>query len=840
MDANQTRYQLVFGRDWRAVRDQQPGAPVAVDGDALILAPRVAPAPVSSRDVAADPGLRRGAVRDRRGNFYIVDGPGIRVCSSPSPDHREGVWFWTGPRGSSLRGLAITADDILVVGQTERPDASTSLLLLFDLWLGGPPRSLRVGSLVVDVAAFGATVWLLGRDHLVRVAVEVPAAVADEGPHGHFMPDLATRADALHARLGEPRLHLDAADEPLALAVLDADTAVVLTASTLMRLRGGAVTSWPLAELLGPAVVGHDIVADGDRVIVADARGNQAFEIDVRADVPAPRSLFLPLHAYRGRDLVVGDGAVWYASGDRWVRLVALPRPRFAGAATAALPIWDSGEIGCVWHRVLIDAELPSTASIRVRSRAADDKDALTNLPWVDEPPLHRRSDGRELPFLPAERGATYEVLLQGAVGRHLQLALELSADQRSTPRLTAVRAYYPRFSYVERYLPAVWREDPTAADFAARFLANPEGIFTAIEDRVAAVHRLLDPDRVDPELLPWLAGWFAVTLDPDWTVAQRRFFVRHAMTLFAWRGTRRGIEAAVRLALAPTPDASVFADAVDGPRVLELFAARPRVGRRPDVPTSPAPATGFVPAAPAAPASPTLPWHPDDGVDLHARWRRWREPDEPALFPPSRPTDPALAAHWDAFCRLHLGFLPGAGEADRARYDAFRARRPGAAPKPKATTNGPVAPIEMQRVPPFPNLPATPAGLRDWYDFEAHVRPIAAAAHRFRLLVPPPGGASGADPAAAARLKARLARVVAAEKPAHTTFDIAFFDHEFVPEEVHLGQDTLLGERRTLEVPALRLDNHALAQAYVGPPFPVFPAGAPDAFAGPVPLEQP
>ena len=78
---------------------------------------------------------------------------------------------------------------------------------------------------------------------------------------------------------------------------------------------------------------------------------------------------------------------------------------------------------------------------------------------------------------------------MQNARGRYLKLRLTLLGNGRATPRISALRVYYPRFSWLEHYLPAAWRRDPVSAAFVERWLANPEGVFTALEDRLATVH---------------------------------------------------------------------------------------------------------------------------------------------------------------------------------------------------------------------------------------------------------------------------------------------------------------------------------------------------------------
>ena len=115
---------------------------------------------------------------------------------------------------------------------------------------------------------------------------------------------------------------------------------------------------------------------------------------------------------------------------------------------------------------------------------------------WQREPDPYLRRDGSEFPLSRpprAERDGTWELLFQRARGRYLQVELTLSGNERATPRVRALRAYYPRFSYLEQYLPGRVSRGRDSASFLDRFLANIEGFYTTIEDRIAAVQALFD-----------------------------------------------------------------------------------------------------------------------------------------------------------------------------------------------------------------------------------------------------------------------------------------------------------------------------------------------------------
>lgn len=64
-----------------------------------------------------------------------------------------------------------------------------------------------------------------------------------------------------------------------------------------------------------------------------------------------------------------------------------------------------------------------------------------------------------------------------------------------------------------------------------------------------------LDPDVAPAEFLPWLANWFGVLLQPDWSEAQRRAYLRHAGFIFARRGTRAALKKVLEIFTGVEPD---------------------------------------------------------------------------------------------------------------------------------------------------------------------------------------------------------------------------------------------------------------------------------------------
>jgi hypothetical protein len=202
-------------------------------------------------------------------------------------------------------------------------------------------------------------------------------------------------------------------------------------------------------------------------VFVAALDGNQCYAFDVFGSdtylAIQARAEFYPMRLFGGKAIVTAGGQVYYDFGENWLPLIEQKRPRYEPEATLITFAFDGKQPDCVWHRLMLDACIPPDSSVFIWSRTANEVSGLDRAQWWLEPALHQRDNGSELPFVPestAGDAGTWEFLFQRAKGRYLQLKILLSGNGRSTPRLHALRAYYPRFSYLEHYLPAVYRDD--------------------------------------------------------------------------------------------------------------------------------------------------------------------------------------------------------------------------------------------------------------------------------------------------------------------------------------------------------------------------------------------
>ena len=896
MDANGTHHFLLLGHDdWancaldptgvHRVGDTWPPNTIAdrsLDWDAalseLTLKKDVFRFAAPPRAVLPEIADRRGADRDRNGNWYWIADNQQEILVNSAGSGNTGH-FWStidpvscvdeprygefGPQGASptltprsLRGLAITADQYLVVGLLEPAG-----LLVFDLFEGGPPRQMlfprEIGFEPFDMAPRPAGgVWVLDRhnrrywafDSSLKVipreqqlVVLEPEALEDFQPIGL---DPVADPGAVRRRLQRSfpgGLSLDNAspldiDDPIAIEslpdgsvlILDHDTSA--TSSRIYHFRFSSRLDPPLntdvfAPYLEPDKVssallrGHDVAfvsaPSSPDVLgilyVASGQGTQTFAFNLHQTPDGlelePLREYLPMRLFGGKAIVSDGGAVYYDSADRWLPLVEQYRPRYVTQGTLYTPftpgshVFDGSDPDCTWHRLLIDACIPHGADVRVESRAANDSNSLRDAEWQTEPRFWQRSDGMELPYV-HDQGPyqTFELLFQHARGRFLQLKLTLTGNGQTTPHMRALRAYYPRFSYLTHYLPAVYSEDAISASFLDRFLANFEGILTTIEDRIAAAQTLFDPRTAPQEALDWLVSWFGVAVDPAWDNTRRRLFIRYAMLFFRQRGTLNGLYMALQIAFGDCIDQRLFTtslaqrQSITAIRIVEQFRTRRTPGVVLGDPTDPA---GLRVVAPETR------WTPSETVArLQQRYTDFlaTRPTTTAAVPPfdiQPPGEPAAQLAWTQFCQTVLGFVPSAAAADTPAWQAYLRRRYSTID----ALNDAYRLISATRYASFEavSLPATlpidGPPLQDWYQFEAVVLPMRRNAHRFEVLLPMPGGGNLDD--AARRDRLMLAqRVVDLEKPAHTTAVVRFYWAMFRVGEARLGMDTQLVEQ--------------------------------------------
>lgn len=772
-----------------------------------------------------------------------------------------------------LSGLTVTTNEYLVVG-TLASTTHDAGLLIFDLHADGAPSWLRWptankfspldltctpdgGIFILDFdplsSATDARVWHLDKHlqvldcngEIIELFSKHDFFNQDESVDETFKPPQFYSGLDLVAASGDTII------APISIEAVAANAFIILDSpasgeySSVHYFRNSEfidtveLNETAIGNLLnGSEVTAHDFAYlpdkdSNDRVhlgtlYVSANNFFQAFEFrlsgsDERLQL-AMQAKLLPMRALTGRALISSAKGPWYDFEDRWLPLVEQPLKRYQSEASLNGIVLDGEEPDCVWHRIILDARIPPGTSVQFSTRAANSEAELTDLPWQTEPPLYKRAQGSELmhsdrPICADEHSGSFEFLFQQAEGRYIELRLSLTGTRQKTPLIRSCRIYYPRYSWVQRFLPSVYQDDQRSSAFLDRFLANIEGLYTQMEDKIAHAEALFDTRTTPPEFLEWMGQWLGAFVDPVWDEKRKRLLIDNAVLLFKWRGTLSCLRALIKLSIDECPGDNIFEplrtpgkdyDSILGGRdvrIVEHFLTRRLAQTNTGKNTTSLELT-----------TKSQKWQPIHGAgDLHRLYQQFLQykysGDLNSLrsawqvgansytsfteiqFSPLTPSQTAHASVWEEFARDYIGFTyPPVSNNDLPLYQEFLTLRYKQINKMNAAHNlvGGLALNDFSAAGMPVKIPQSQTALIDWIEFVSLSLPIHRQSHQFTVYLPT---VLGELPSVLESRRAQVEAIVKREKPAHTHFDVKFFWAMFQVGSARLGIDTSIGE---------------------------------------------
>lgn len=210
----------------------------------------------------------------------------------------------------------------------------------------------------------------------------------------------------------------------------------------------------------------------------------------------------------------------------------------------------------CVWHRAVLRAQVPAGTSIEVATVTSEIEHSPADIKAMFE---QQAFSARLTPN--ASDNNDWDALVRSPAGRYLWIKLTFRGNGSASPALEEVQVEFPRVS-LRRYLPAVFGEEPTSADFTDRFLSIFDTTFRSIESTLDNLACYFDPNATPAvrrggkiDFLSWLASWIGVTFDRNWPEQKRRRFLKQAGKLFPLRGTPKGLWRELLLYLGIEPE---------------------------------------------------------------------------------------------------------------------------------------------------------------------------------------------------------------------------------------------------------------------------------------------
>lgn len=121
-------------------------------------------------------------------------------------------------------------------------------------------------------------------------------------------------------------------------------------------------------------------------------------------------------------------------------------------------------------------------------------------------------------------------------------------------PTINNISSQRLESSYLQ-YLPALYQDD----EFMGQFLLIFEDTMKSIENTINNMALYFDPLLTPESLLPWLASWVNLVLNPAWPLERRRVLVKSAASLYRLRGTKLGLSEYLRICTGSVPEISEY-----------------------------------------------------------------------------------------------------------------------------------------------------------------------------------------------------------------------------------------------------------------------------------------
>ncbi|HEU4837588.1 MAG TPA: phage tail protein [Pyrinomonadaceae bacterium] len=200
----------------------------------------------------------------------------------------------------------------------------------------------------------------------------------------------------------------------------------------------------------------------------------------------------------------------------------------------------DSGIPRCRWHRLTLDAEVPSGTTLEVAVATGElNREGKHDLP-------HERD-------WQVARAGSSDFLINQPPGRYLFVRLIFKGKGAVTPLVRRIKLEFPRVTSLD-LLPPIYRENPDAEDFTERFLALFDASIADLDRAIERAPALLDAGGVPDAVLPWLGSFLDLTFDPSWGPELRRKVLRALPDLYRKRGTVAGLKETIKLIFDVTP----------------------------------------------------------------------------------------------------------------------------------------------------------------------------------------------------------------------------------------------------------------------------------------------
>jgi phage tail-like protein len=246
---------------------------------------------------------------------------------------------------------------------------------------------------------------------------------------------------------------------------------------------------------------------------------------------------------------------------------------RLSGIGRFMTRIFDSGDRGTTWHRMLINAADCSADELRVTVYAADDPEfSYRGVSYTIDEVFHDKSIDlakKTEMFSVFEKkriNGAKDALLHDVSGRYLWIYIDVFGISEKPAVINDIRLYLPAESWIDR-LPQIYRKADKETGFLERYLGIFQTLYDEVEDEIDRISARFDPECAESGFLEWLAGWLDISDCSVWKEDKLRKLLLSAVSLYRSRGTRESLSRAIELYTG------------ERPFIIENFSLREHIG---------------------------------------------------------------------------------------------------------------------------------------------------------------------------------------------------------------------------------------------------------------------
>ncbi len=216
--------------------------------------------------------------------------------------------------------------------------------------------------------------------------------------------------------------------------------------------------------------------------------------------------------------------------------------------------VFDSGERGMVWHRLLVNASGCSREHMRIIIYSSDDlymryNDNNTTVNEImHDSSMSLNSKLAALRQFEKKRvNGARDILLHDISGRYIWVFLEIYRSANVKVVVDDIRIFLPAESWID-HLPSIYRRGDSETHFLERYLGIFQTFYEELEQDIRDVVRNLDPECAGSEFLQWLSQWLSISDSSVWKEEKLRKLLLSAVDIYRKRGTRQSLSDVIEL----------------------------------------------------------------------------------------------------------------------------------------------------------------------------------------------------------------------------------------------------------------------------------------------------